>query len=104
MFFIFAVYPILVMITNTIDSNQGPNYAPGTAVQLLCFADSQFDTTETLWNSTCTGNCFVLQQSSQPLIMKDILHAVDSGNHTCTIVDDVGNIGSATIEIRVTGY
>ena len=35
--------------------------------------------------------------------MKDILHAVDSGNHTCTVVDDVGNTGSSAVELLVSG-
>ena len=99
----FPAYPIMVTITNIIDSDQGPDYTPGSAVQLKCSADGPFPTAVTYWNSTCTGDCFVLQQSTQQMIMKDILHAADSGNHTCTIVDDVGNTGSATVEILVTG-
>ena len=85
----FAAYPIMVMITNVIEPNQGPDYAPGSTVQLMCSVDGPFSTVVLMWNSTCTGNCFVLQQSSLESVMKDILHAVDSGNHTCTIVDDV---------------
>ena len=93
----------MVEITNLVDPDQGSDYTPGSTVQLVCSADGPFDITSTVWNSTCTGGCFVLQQTSQPLIMKDILHSTDSGNHTCTIIDDVGNSGSATVEIQVTG-
>lgn len=93
----------MVMITNTIDPDQGPEYTPGSAVQLRCSVDGPFTAAVTVWNSTCSGDCFVLQQSAQEVIMKTIVHGVDSGNHTCTIVDDVGNTGSATIVIRVTG-
>ena len=91
------------MITNTIDPDHGPVYAPGSSVQLMCSVDGPFPIAVTRWNSTCTGNCFVLQQSAQQSIMKSILHATDSGNHTCTVIDDVGNTGSATIEVLVSG-
>jgi len=47
-------------------------------------------------------NCFV-QGQTENTIEKNILHSVDSGNHTCTVTDDVGNTGSATYEVRVTG-
>ena len=53
--------------------------------------------------STCSGDCFVLQQSSQEIVMRDVLHSVDSGNHTCSVVDDVGNTGSTTVEVLVSG-
>ena len=69
----------------------------------MCSVDGPYEAIDTTWNSTCSEDCFVLQQSAQQLIMKEVLHSVDSGNHTCIIVDDVGNVGSATIEIRVTG-
>ena len=88
---------------NTIDQDQGPNYTPGSSVELMCSVDGPFEAITITWNSTCSGDCFVLQQSSQQLIMKEILHSVDSGNHTCIIVDDVGNVGSGTIEMHVIG-
>ena len=31
------------------------------------------------------------------------LHAIDSGTHTCSVVDAVGNVGMATTEINVLG-
>ena len=45
----------------------------------------------------------MLQESSRNTIRKDILHAVDSGNHTCMVVDDVGNSGNATLNMQVSG-
>ena len=83
--------------------DQGPIYTPGSMVQLTCSAGGGFGPLVTNWTSTCTGSCFVLQQSTQDSIMTDILHSVDGGNHTCTVHDDVGNSGSATIEIIVSG-
>ena len=54
------------------------------------------------WTSTCTGNCFVLQGTSQTLVQPS-LHSIDSGNHTCRVTDDLGNTGTATVEVTVNG-
>lgn len=72
-------------------------------MRLMCSTDGRFGPVDTTWTSTCMGTCFVLQQSSQKLISKDVVHSVDSGNHTCTVVDDVGNTGNSTVEIRISG-
>lgn len=81
-------FVIPVTIVDVIAPNQGPIYTPGSTVQLMC-------------SSTCTGSCFVLQQTSSDTIMKDALHALDSGNHTCTVVDDFGNTGNSTFKMVV---
>ncbi len=99
----FAAFPIPVTITGTGVLDQSPLYTPGSSAQFMCSASGQFGLVVTTWTSSCTASCFVLQQSAQQSIMKDILHAVDSGNHTCTVVDDVGNTGSSTIELLVSG-
>lgn len=93
----------MVTISYTIDSGQGTDYIPGSSVLLMCSSDSRFAPVVTMWNSTCNGSCFVIEQSDQELIMTDVLHSADSGNHTCTVIDDVGNIGNATIELHVSG-
>ena len=54
------------------------------------------------WTSTCTGNCFVLQDNS-PTLTQLSLHSIDAGNHTCHVTDTLGNSGTATTEIVVTG-
>ena len=54
------------------------------------------------WTSTCIGNCFVLLGSTSILI-QPALHLIDSGNHTCTVTDALGNSGTATVEINVIG-
>ncbi len=54
------------------------------------------------WTSTCTGTCFVLLGSTATLV-ESSLHSIDSGNHTCTVTDTLGNSGTATTEIVVTG-
>lgn len=102
-FFLFTAFPIPVMITNVLVPSQGPTYTPGSTALLMCSAGGGFAPVMTIWTSTCTGDCFVLQQANQNSIMTDILHSVDGGNHTCTVVDDVGNVGSSTIEMIIAG-
>lgn len=54
------------------------------------------------WSSDCTGDCFVRTQVS-PVISRSALHSADSGNHTCTVTDSVGNSGIQTVSIDVIG-
>ena len=103
MFVYFSAFPIPVTIMSDIVPDQEPISTPGSSVELTCSADGRFGPVVTTWTSTCTGSCFVLQQSTQVSITRDVLHAVDSGIHTCTVVDDVGNTGNSTIEINVSG-
>ena len=70
---------------------------------LTCSADPRFGPFSTTWTSTCAGDCFILQQSSQSSVSTIVLHAADSRNHTCTVTDDVGNTGSASLFMRVSG-
>ena len=98
-----AAYPITVTITDITNPDQGTEYTPGLSVQLQCLADSRFAPVVTTWNSTCNGSCFVLQQTGQQVIRTDVLHSADSGNHSCTVTDDVGNIGHTTYEMHVVG-
>jgi hypothetical protein len=56
------------------------------------------------WTSTCSaGDCFILSQSTAATVSTQYLKAVDSGTHTCTITDSVGNQGSASVEISTSG-
>ena len=54
------------------------------------------------WTSTCSGNCFVLQ-NEESTVFSNALHSIDSGNHTCSVTDALGNIGTAITEIVVEG-
>ena len=54
------------------------------------------------WTSTCIGECFVLGQTAST-VTNQALRSVDSGIHTCTITDSVGNYGSANFSFTVTG-
>ena len=55
------------------------------------------------WTSTCSGDCFVLSLSTAATVSTQYLKAVDSGTHTCTVTDSVGNQGSASVEISTSG-
>ena len=55
------------------------------------------------WTSTCSGDCFTLNQSTAATVNTQYLKAVDSGTHTCTVTDSVGNQGSASVEISTAG-
>lgn len=54
------------------------------------------------WTSTCTGNCFVLEGNSATLYQSS-LHSIDTGNHTCSVTDALGNSGMGTAELAITG-
>jgi len=36
-------------------------------------------------------------------LIRDSLHSIDSGKHTCLVTDALGNSGSATVQIVVKG-
>ena len=55
------------------------------------------------WTSTCSGDCFVLSQSTAATVSTQYLKAVDSGTHTCTVTDSIGNQGSASVDISTSG-
>ena len=38
-----------------------------------------------------------------PQLSRSALRSVDSGLHTCTLVDEVGNFGNATLQVVVQG-
>ena len=54
------------------------------------------------WSSMCGPGCFVSNQSTQSLT-QDVLRSIDSGVHTCSATDAVGNYGNGSITITITG-
>ena len=88
---------------DTTGAPQDSEYFPGSSVSLNCSVQRDFPPVNYQWVSTCGGDCFVLQQSRESLIERSILHAVDAGNHTCFVVDDIGNTGNDTIDIKIVG-
>ena len=97
------MFPLEVSIIDTLGLSQGSEYRPGSSVVLSCSVQRDFPPNSYQWSSDCGGDCFVLQQSIMSVIEKSALHAVDAGNHTCLVVDEVGNTGNDTIEIRIIG-
>ena len=78
-------------------------YAPGQQISLNCSAEGGVDPLIYQWSTNCAGNCFVLTQKNQSTITQEALHSIDSGNHTCTVTDDVGSTDSAVFQIAVSG-
>ena len=100
---IYAAYPISVTITGNPDPQNYTEFEPGTSVRFECIPQQGFEPHYFQWSSTCTGSYFVLQTPKDNVVEKTILHAADSGSHTCTVTDDVGNTGNATVVVTVTG-
>ena len=79
----------------------------GTQHSLVCLVGtsptSPIGTVTYKWTSTCSGDCFVLRQSTAATVSTQYLKAVDSGTHTCTVTDSVGNQGSASARISTSG-
>ena len=102
-FFISAAVPLSVSIIGSPDPHINSVYEAGTSVRLECSTNLDGGYYSYQWSSTCTGNCFILQQSTRPIVETDGLHAVDSGSHTCTVTDDIGNTANATVTLSVSG-
>ena len=84
-------------------SPTGPKYQAASSGSLICEITGNFFGTATYqWSSTCTGDCFVLGRNT-PTVSTGAFRSIDSGAHTCTAVDAVGNSGTATIQMNVVG-
>ena len=91
------------MDVSIIASPPGVMHRASSSLNLTCSISGLSDTQLSYqWISTCTGNCFVLGSRVQSL-MKTALHSIDSGNHTCSVTDTLGNSGMSTIQIVVFG-
>ena len=88
----------------TIISNPAvPHFQAATALNLTCNVSGVFyPPLSYRWTSNCTGDCFVLERVAST-ISQMALRAIDSGAHTCSVVDAVGNVGMATFEMNVVG-
>ncbi len=71
-------------------------------VTLACQVEGATGSVTYQWTSTC-GNCFAKGTSES--VTQGLLRAgLDDGTHTCTATDsDGGEIGSASIEMRIIG-
>ena len=90
-------------LTVTIISSTSSDYRAANPLTLTCQVGSDADgALFYLWSSTCSGDCFVDGQRTAT-VARSALRAVDSGTHTCSVTDSVGNAGSASIHVAVTG-
>ena len=99
-----TAFPVIVTITDEFNQSiAAAEYLAGSSVVLSCSATGAVGLVTYEWTSTCTGECFITSQSTQNTVIKDSIHSIDGGNHTCTITDDIGNSGSTTIQMHVAG-
>ena len=77
-----------------------PYYQPASSVTLTCNAQHAVGSVSYEWSSTCS-NCFVGNITRS--ISEDILTSSDTGNHTCSVIDEDGNAGSATTQMIMKG-
>ena len=78
-----------------------PFYRPASSVTLTCVAHDAIGNANYQWISTKT-NSFV-QGRTEHSIMQKILTAFDSGIHTCTVTDELGNSGAGWTEMNLIG-
>ena len=97
----FTVVPMQVNISSNPVTTTGV-YQAGSSVTLTCQAYGGYPPLTYNWNSTCDGNCFVLNEETQS-VQDSSLHSGDGGVHTCSVTDYVGCTGSATIQMTVSG-
>ena len=90
---------LLITISSNLESG---TYLAGSSVNLTCNVNGGHLPLIYEWNSTCDRDCFIDSQTTASVV-QDILHSVDSGNHTCLATDFVGHTGSASIEMVITG-
>ena len=87
----------------TVSPVAGVMQQASSSINLTCVVSGTFHPPLSYqWTSTCMGDCFVLLGRTQTLT-ESSLHSIDSGNHTCSVTDALGNSGMATTEIRITG-
>ena len=52
------------------------------------------------WASSCSGQCSVAGQTDDTVTIS-LLRSIDSGTHTCTVTDNVGNTGNGSLNFKV---
>ena len=102
------LYVAPLQLTINVDYTSPPDFVGGSndyraasTLLLTCQVTGGSGTISYLWISTCTG-CFVLRKTDQT-ISRITLRSSESGTHTCTATDSVGNSGSASIMANIIG-
>lgn len=78
-----------------------PHYRPASSVTLNCVVEGSTGTVRYRWSSSCQS-CFASNGSSQT-VSEAFLKSRDTGLHTCTVTDSVGNSGTSSEQMNVTG-
>ena len=78
-----------------------PYYRPASSVSLTCLAHDAVGTASYLWSSTNTES--FVNGASGGTVFQDILTGFDAGYHSCTVVDEAGNVGSALTTMELFG-
>ena len=78
-------------------------YHVATSVTLICQVGLDAVQPVTYrWSSSCSGQCSVTGQTDDTVTIS-LLRSFDSGTHTCTVTDNVGNTGNGSLHFNVTG-
>lgn len=99
LFLLAVVDELQVTITSNPDFG---SFLAGSSVTLTCNVNGGHLPLMYEWSSTCDRDCFIDSQTTV-FVVQNILHSVDTGNHTCLVTDYVGHTGSASIEMVITG-
>ena len=79
-------------------------YQVATSATLTCHVGSEaVQPVSYQWSSSCSGQQCSVTGQTDASIMIPLLRSVDSGTHTCTVTDSVGNSGNGSIQFDVTG-
>ena len=81
----------------------GTTYHVATSVTLICQVGLEaVQPVSYQWSSSCTGQCSIDGQTDDTITIS-LLRSTDSGTHTCTVTDNVGNSGNGSLNFNVTG-
>ena len=78
-----------------------PYYRPASSVTLTCVVYDAIGSVQYKWMSSQVES-FAHQLSVQHIV-RNILTASDAGTHTCTVIDELGNTGSASTDMILIG-
>ena len=81
-----------------------PNYRPGSSITIQCVVEGATGSVRYVWSTTCTSsNCFVRNGYTGSTLRDSFLRYDDTGDHTCTVMDGIGNTGTSTAVVNVQG-
>ncbi len=82
----------------------GPEINAAEVFTLSCMASGGTGVYSYLWNSTCTGNCFLtMANQASSILVRDAARSSDSGTYMCSVTDNAENAGVNTTILQVTG-